>query len=126
MGIVRNKDQNLVAFLKRYEDSINGTKSPTDPFPLHQAVRNADLTEIKVIRVKILNLKILQRIINGGVCKINEKNSQGETSAHIAARLGLEGVIEYLISQGADLSITVRGTDRTALDIATKHHQYKW
>ena len=70
--------------------------------------------------------KLFQRIINGGVCKINEKNSQGETSVHIAARLGLEGVIEYFINEGADLSITVRGTDKTALDIATKHHQYKW
>ena len=126
MGIVRNKDQSLVQFLKRYEDSISGAKTPTDPFPLHQAVRNADLTEIKVLQPQFADSKLFQRIINGGVCKINEKNSQGETSVHIAARLGLEGVIEYLINQGADLSITVRGTDKTALDIATKHHQYKW
>lgn len=126
MGIVRNKDQSLVQFLKRYEESINGSKLPTDPFPLHQAVRNADLTEIKVVAAKFSGSQIFQRIVNGGVCKINEKNSHGETSAHIAARLGLEEVIEYLINQGADLSITVRGTDRTALDIATKHHQYKW
>ena len=46
VAIVRAKnDATLIAFLKRYEANAN---SPADPFPLHQAVNNADLVEVKV------------------------------------------------------------------------------
>ena len=48
MAIVRSKDETMVTFLKRYEGDQN-SKVPSDPFPLHQATRNADLGEIKVI-----------------------------------------------------------------------------
>ena len=47
MAIVRSKDEAMVTFLKRYE-ADQKSKTPTDPFPLHQATRNADLGEIKV------------------------------------------------------------------------------
>ena len=46
VAIVRPKSDEMVAFLRRYEDD---KKTPADPFPLHQAVRNADLTDVKVV-----------------------------------------------------------------------------
>jgi len=110
VAIVRAKnDAALVAFLKRYEADAH---SSADPFPLHQAVKNADLAKVK-------------QILNAGLCKINEKNAQGQTATHLAAQLGLEETVAFLIEQGANLDITVRGTQLTACDLARRHHQYK-
>ena len=45
MGVARGmKNESLVEFLKRWDVE---SKTGPDPFPLHLAVQNADLTEVK-------------------------------------------------------------------------------
>jgi len=45
VGVARGmKNESLVEFLKRWDVE---SKTGPDPFPLHLAVQNADLTEVK-------------------------------------------------------------------------------
>jgi len=107
--VSRPKNNNLVNFLKKWE---NLDSSMSDPFPLHAAVNNADLTALK-------------KSLNEGICKINEKNAKGETSLHLAARLGLDHIVEFLLDNGADHSVTIRGTQIAPLELAVKNHHFK-
>lgn len=55
---------------------------------------------------------------------VNAAASDGTTVLHHAASMGSEAVVEYLIANGADLSIR-DSSNRTALDIANGVPEYK-
>lgn len=110
VGVARGmKNDSLVEFLKRWDVE---SKTGPDPFPLHLAVQNADLTEVK-------------KILNSGICKINERNTKGETALHLAAKLDLEQIVEFLLAEGADVQVTVRGTNLNALNLAVQSNKFK-
>jgi len=58
------------------------------------------------------------------MCKINERNTKGET-AHLAAKLDLEQIVEFLLAEGADVHVTVRGTNLNALNLAVQFNKFK-
>ena len=59
------------------------------------------------------------------MCKINERNTKGETPLHLAARLDLEQIVEFLLAEGADVHVTVRGTNLIALNLAVQYNKMK-
>ena len=59
------------------------------------------------------------------MCKINERNTKGETALHLAAKLDLEQIVEFLLAEGADVHVTVRGTNLNALNLAVQFNKLK-
>ena len=59
------------------------------------------------------------------MCKINERNTNGETALHLAAKLDLEQIVEFLLAEGADVHVTVRGTNLNALNLAVQFNKLK-
>jgi ankyrin repeat protein len=74
--------------------------------PLHKAVFNSKL------RVLITNL-----LLKAGVA-VNAVNKYGETALHYTARLRSEDLVSILLRGGADITLTEKRTNKTALQIA--------
>ncbi len=71
---------------------------------IHQAAKEGDLAKVKALLEKNTDL-------------INAKNENGQTPLHIAASGGQLAVVEFLISQGADINLR-QNNGATALHFA--------
>mgnify|MGYP000605521058 CR=1 FL=1 len=106
-GIAR-KNTAIGKFLDRWNVPIEKVLKG-EAFPIHAAVNMADLTQL------------------GGLIKtfnINERDATGETGLHLAARHGMDEIVQFLLNNGASPQIQSR-SGQTPLEIAVRNNNIK-
>ena len=104
-----HKSDLILKFIDRW-DIPHEALIKGEAFPVHAAVRMADLDHLAAL-VKTFG--------------VNEKDSEGETALHLAARHGLDEVTRFLLDHGANHKLSSR-SGNLPLDVAVQNGHTKW